>query len=336
MRGNLSPAVPSTTRTSVRIMDRSALAAKLASGQSIEAIAREHGRDSSTIAYWVTKEYGLVSVHAQKHAARGGIPREQLEDLVEAGLTVQRIAEELGRGATTVRYWLKKHGLMTRRAVASPPGDRPAAIVRRCRTHGWVDTRSHRRGCDALPLPAVSGRCGLGPPPPGQAGAHRGGRGGACLALRLRPVIRRTRRSRSPTAASRDRSNAPWRRRANAYSCAPTAMPRSKEESLLSRARLPLPKKEPKSAPPIHRSGVIQSAECSAVRPSRCGFESHPPVSRAAPTGRSRSFWGGSGDSRGSRQHKLNSSSRHYDILHGLNRVSLVLEGVGEDKEPVR
>ncbi len=52
-------------------MDRSTLAAKLASGQSIEAIAREHGRDPSTIAYWVNK-YGLVSLYAQKHALAAG------------------------------------------------------------------------------------------------------------------------------------------------------------------------------------------------------------------------------------------------------------------------
>ncbi len=142
-------------------MDRSALAAKLASGQSIEAIARERGRDPSTIAYWVNK-HGLVSVHAQKHAARGGIPREQLEELIEAGFTVQRIAEELGRGATTVRYWLKKHGLMTARTVASPPGDRPAAIIRRCRTHGWVEhvltAGGKRYRCRRCRVDAVSAR----------------------------------------------------------------------------------------------------------------------------------------------------------------------------------
>jgi transposase-like protein len=76
-------------------MDRSTLAAQLASGQSIEAIARELGRDPSTVAYWVNK-HGLASVHASRYAARGGIPREQLEALVDDGLTVRAIASASG------------------------------------------------------------------------------------------------------------------------------------------------------------------------------------------------------------------------------------------------
>jgi transposase-like protein len=119
-------------------MDKATLAARLASGQSIEAIARGLGRDPSTIAYWVNK-HGLVSLHAEKHAARGGISRERLEPLVEAGHTVQAIAEEVGRGATTVRYWLKKHGLTTVRAALVPPAERPRSILRHCRAHGFTE-----------------------------------------------------------------------------------------------------------------------------------------------------------------------------------------------------
>ena len=58
-------------------MDRETLAAMLEEGRSIESIARETGRSASTVAYWVNK-HGLVSRHAPKHAARGGIEREQL------------------------------------------------------------------------------------------------------------------------------------------------------------------------------------------------------------------------------------------------------------------
>jgi transposase-like protein len=141
-------------------MDKAALAAELASGRSIESIAREHGRDPSTVAYWVNK-HGLVSAHAAKHAARGGIPRERLTELVEAGMTVQRIGEELGRGATTVRYWLKKHGLSTVRAVAAGPG-RPPSIVRRCRTHGYTEhvltSGGRRYRCRRCRVDAVSAR----------------------------------------------------------------------------------------------------------------------------------------------------------------------------------
>ena len=121
-------------------MDRPTLAAQLQSGRSIEAIAREHGRNPSTVAYWVNK-HGLVSVHADKHAARGGIPHEQLAALVEAGLTVRAIAESVGVSYATVQHWLKKHGLKTHRARrrdrTPPPGaDGPATLEGVCGVHG--------------------------------------------------------------------------------------------------------------------------------------------------------------------------------------------------------
>lgn len=39
--------------------------------------------------------------------------REQLERLVNKGLSSYQIADELGKGQTTIRYWLKKHKLRT-------------------------------------------------------------------------------------------------------------------------------------------------------------------------------------------------------------------------------
>ena len=142
-------------------MDRSTLAAELASGRSIEAIASDVGRHPSTVAYWVNK-HGLVSAHAGKHAARGGIPREQFEALVADGFTVQRIAEELGCGATSVRYWLKKHGLSTARMTVMSPDERPASVVRRCRTHGFTEhvltSGGKRYRCRRCRVAAVSAR----------------------------------------------------------------------------------------------------------------------------------------------------------------------------------
>ena len=88
-------------------MDKADLEAQLASGLSIEAIARTVGRHPTTVAYWVNK-HGLASVHAAKHAARGGMPREQLGELVEAGLSVRAIAERVGMSYATVRHWLGK------------------------------------------------------------------------------------------------------------------------------------------------------------------------------------------------------------------------------------
>src|SRR5512132_2744814 len=109
-------------------MDRAWLEHELAADRSIEAIAREVDRDPSTVAYWVSK-HGLVSTHAEKHAARGGIAREQLEPLVAAGLSVRAIAERLDVSYATVQHWLKKHELKTRRA-AEPRGSEARTIER--------------------------------------------------------------------------------------------------------------------------------------------------------------------------------------------------------------
>jgi transposase len=142
-------------------MDRAWLEQQLAGGRSIESIAREVDRDPSTVAYWVAK-HGLVSAHAAKHAARGGIAREQLESLVAHGCTVEQIARELGFGATTVRHWLKRHGLTTARTIAAAPEDRPTEIVRRCRRHGMtlhiLATRGRRYRCKRCRAEAVSAR----------------------------------------------------------------------------------------------------------------------------------------------------------------------------------
>lgn len=110
--------------------------AQLTAGRSIEAIAREVGKDRSTVGYWV-KKHRLVSAHAERHRARGPVEEGTLATLVEQGLTLQEMAERLGLGATSVRHWLRKYGLRTRRArFVSESGVRERVAVRKCRTHG--------------------------------------------------------------------------------------------------------------------------------------------------------------------------------------------------------
>jgi IS30 family transposase len=101
-------------------MEKDWLAAELAAGRSIESIARDVGKDPRTVGYWVHK-HSLVSRHAAKHASRGGIPRETLEGLVERGLPVRAMADELGVSFSTVRHWLGRYGLTTGRAQRRAP-----------------------------------------------------------------------------------------------------------------------------------------------------------------------------------------------------------------------
>ena len=42
-----------------------------------------------------------------------GVEKDELQRLIEQGLTIREIAKRVGRGSTTVRYWLARHGLRT-------------------------------------------------------------------------------------------------------------------------------------------------------------------------------------------------------------------------------
>jgi excisionase family DNA binding protein len=147
-------------------MDAAWLSTQLAEGRSIESIAREVGRDPSTVAYWVNK-HGLASRYADRHRAKGALSREELQALVEEGLSVQQIAQRLGRGGTTVRHWLRRHELRTVRAGRLAVADAAAAPatgsvdVRKCRRHGFtafVFTKGGRWRCKRCRTAAVTAR----------------------------------------------------------------------------------------------------------------------------------------------------------------------------------
>jgi transposase-like protein len=143
-------------------MDKDWLAARLEAGASIEAVAREVGKHPSTVAYWVNK-HGLKSGYAPCHAAKGALAREQLESLVEAGLSIRQIAGALDRSPTTVRHWLRHHGLETQPARYAPRhGAAGAELMRECSTHGWTWFRqigtSPRYRCAQCAVDAVSNR----------------------------------------------------------------------------------------------------------------------------------------------------------------------------------
>lgn len=114
----------------------------LANEMSLDAIGELAGKHPSTVSYWL-KKYGLTANGAARHAAKGGVSRAELELLVEEGLTIEGIARRLGIGDTTVRRWLRRHGLKTngarRRAAlieARRSGQRDVELE--CRRHGLV------------------------------------------------------------------------------------------------------------------------------------------------------------------------------------------------------
>ena len=133
-------------------MEEAWLRSRLESGASLEAIAREAGRSPSTVAYWANK-FGLVSEHAPRHAAQGPIERETLQALLGEGLSIRAMASRLGVSYTTVRHWLRRHGLSTPRArrLAETAKARAAGaetVEATCPEHGL--TLFVRRGADGF------------------------------------------------------------------------------------------------------------------------------------------------------------------------------------------
>jgi transposase-like protein len=112
------------------MLPREALETMLAEGCSLEEIGRRIDRHPSTVSYWM-RRHGLTPNGASVHAARGGISRETLEPLIAENLSVRDIAIRLDRSYTTVRYWMKRHGLKARPWVATE-----ATLVTECPVHG--------------------------------------------------------------------------------------------------------------------------------------------------------------------------------------------------------
>lgn len=131
-------------------MDKESLELLLARGLSVEEIGRRFGRHPSTVSYWM-KKYGLVANHAGRHAARGAIARERLEELVDAGLSISEIAHAVDRSKATVRHWLGRYELRTlnaeaRREFQGAKDAGFATVTMRCRRHGETEFGIEGRG----------------------------------------------------------------------------------------------------------------------------------------------------------------------------------------------
>jgi transposase-like protein len=75
--------------------------------------------------------------------------RDQLESLIARGLTLRAISEELGVSPSTVRHWMGKFGLRTRRHRANRhigAGLKPVTIADDCPRHGETEFVLENRG----------------------------------------------------------------------------------------------------------------------------------------------------------------------------------------------
>jgi transposase len=166
-------------------VEKALLERYLAEGLSLERIGALVNRHPSTVAYWVRK-FGLVAANREKHASRGGIPREVLEPLVRRGLSIRELANELEVSPPTIRHWLGRYGLKTtggllrrerRAAREALSGERPNRVSMECHRHGttefWLEGRGiyrclrcrseavarRRRKVKAILVEEAGGRC---------------------------------------------------------------------------------------------------------------------------------------------------------------------------------
>lgn len=133
-------------------MEKEFLEECLARGMSLPQIGELANRPAGTVGYWVAK-HGLIANGREKFSPsrRQAVARESLEPLVMEGMTVSRIADELGVGVNCVRYWIDKYGLpqpievrRTLRSYAMQSGD--TSSVRDCDRHGRTDFVRDARG----------------------------------------------------------------------------------------------------------------------------------------------------------------------------------------------
>jgi transposase len=131
-------------------MDKESLRLLLAQGTSVEKIAGRFGKHPSTVAYWM-KKHGLEAPNRERHAARGGIERDELTAAVAGGLSIAELAATFGCSKATVRHWLKSYGLRTKRAErksacrqARADGRLTMTLV--CAEHGACDFILEGRG----------------------------------------------------------------------------------------------------------------------------------------------------------------------------------------------
>jgi transposase/DNA-directed RNA polymerase subunit RPC12/RpoP len=163
-------------------MEAEVLEAYLRRGLSLDAISKLTGRHSTTVGYWV-KRHGLSAVHSDRHAPKGGVDGATLTGLVEEGLSTRQMAERLALSQSTVRHWLRRYGLRTRRArregAHGVRGVDPDRKVMHCPQHGetefWLEGRGiyrclrcrseavarRRRRLMEITVADAGGRCSL-------------------------------------------------------------------------------------------------------------------------------------------------------------------------------
>jgi len=141
-------------------VDKAFLEECLAEGMSLAAIGKRVGKHESTVSHWL-KKHRLEAARTEKHAARGGPPKHELERLLRLGMSLREIARELDRSLATIRHWMRKYELKAPPHRHRGPDDGRRQATLSCRRHGRTDFVLEGRGsyrCKRCRLERVSRR----------------------------------------------------------------------------------------------------------------------------------------------------------------------------------
>jgi transposase len=126
-------------------MEKELLEQCLAEGMSLEAIGKRVGKHESTVSYWL-KKHGLCAAQADRHRAKGAPSRDELERLLQLGMSLREIAKEMDRSSTTIRYWMRKYDLKPAPHRHHRPEDGRRQTTLSCRQHGRTSFVLEGRG----------------------------------------------------------------------------------------------------------------------------------------------------------------------------------------------
>ncbi len=141
-------------------MNREFLEECLAQGMSLETIGKRAGKHESTVSYWM-KKHGLRASKAEKHAARGAPPQDELERLLRLGMSLREIAIRMDRSLATIRHWMRKYQLKVPPHRHAGPRDGRRQTILSCRRHGRTEFVLEGRGsyrCKSCRVEATSRR----------------------------------------------------------------------------------------------------------------------------------------------------------------------------------
>ena len=85
-------------------------------GRNVARGDRQARRKARIDGRLLAKKHGLVAAQAEKHSAKGAPSKEEMERFLAAGLSLREIANRMDRSLATIRHWMRKYEMETKRS----------------------------------------------------------------------------------------------------------------------------------------------------------------------------------------------------------------------------